>query len=54
MKMSLVYWWNAAWRGNPKYSERNLSQCHFGYHKSHMDWPGIEPVLIPPLVVGDW
>jgi hypothetical protein len=21
----------------------NLSQCHFVDHKSHMDWPGIEP-----------
>jgi hypothetical protein len=27
--------WN--WRG------KNLSQWHFVHHKSHMDWPGIEP-----------
>jgi hypothetical protein len=24
-------------RRKPKYSEKNLSQCHFVYHKSHMD-----------------
>jgi len=48
MKMGLVYWWNAECRGKPKCSERNLSQCHFDYHKSHVDWPGIEPVLSPP------
>jgi hypothetical protein len=29
--------------GTPKHSEKNLSQCHFLRHKSHMDWPG------PPL-----
>jgi hypothetical protein len=30
-------------RGKPKYSGINLSQCHSVYHKSHMDWTGIEP-----------
>jgi hypothetical protein len=34
--------WNEIDRGKPKYSEKNLSQCHFVYHKSHMDRPGIE------------
>jgi hypothetical protein len=24
-------------RGKPKNSWKNLSQCHFVYHKSHMD-----------------
>jgi hypothetical protein len=27
---------------NSKYSDKNLSQCHFVHHKSHMDWTGIE------------
>jgi hypothetical protein len=24
-------------RGKPKYSGKNLSQCHFIHHKAHMD-----------------
>jgi hypothetical protein len=39
--------WNEIDRGKPKYSEKNLSQCHLVHHKSHMDRPGIEPG--PPL-----
>jgi hypothetical protein len=29
-------------RGKPKYSGKNLSQCHFVHYKSHMDRPGID------------
>jgi hypothetical protein len=29
--------WNETDRGKPKYSGKNLSQCHLVHHKSHMD-----------------
>jgi hypothetical protein len=38
--------WNEIDREKPKYSGKNLSQCHFFHHKSHKDLSGIEPV--PP------
>ena len=37
----IEHWWNEIDRGKPKYSEKNLYQCNFVYHKSHMGWPGI-------------
>jgi hypothetical protein len=29
--------WNEIDRGKPKNSGKNLSQCYFVHHKSHMD-----------------
>jgi hypothetical protein len=29
--------WNESDRGKPKYSGKNLSQCHLVHHKSHME-----------------
>jgi hypothetical protein len=37
--------WNEIDRGKPKYSGKNLSQCHFVHHKCYMDRAGIEPGL---------
>jgi hypothetical protein len=33
--------WKETDRGKPKYPMKNLSQCHFIHHKSHMDFPEI-------------
>jgi hypothetical protein len=41
--MSLKHWWNGTDREELKYSERNLSQCHFVHHKSHVERFGLEP-----------
>jgi hypothetical protein len=32
-------------RGQSKYSEKNLCQCHFVHQKSQMNWPTYKPGL---------
>jgi hypothetical protein len=39
----MEYWWNDTDRGKAKCLEKNLPQYHIVYHKSQMDWQGIEP-----------
>lgn len=34
----MQHWWNDTNREKLKYSQKNLSQCHFVHHKSHRDW----------------
>ena len=29
MKLIVEHWWNDIYRGNTKYSDRNVFQCHF-------------------------
>jgi hypothetical protein len=45
--------WNETDTRKPKYSGRNLSQRYFVHHKSHMDWPEIEPGP-PPWQAEPW
>jgi hypothetical protein len=45
MKMIMDRWWNDTGRGTHTYSEKIVVDCHFVHHKSHVDWPGLEPGL---------
>jgi hypothetical protein len=49
--MSMEPRWNDIDRGILKILERDLLQCHFLHHKSHMEWPGPqqwEATIWPP------
>jgi len=48
--MNMEDWWNDNDNGKMKHLEKNLSQCQQSvHHKSHKDWPRIEPRLEPGL-----
>ena len=36
----LLEWY---WQEKTKYFEKNLTQCHVVHHKSHTDWPEVQP-----------
>jgi hypothetical protein len=39
MKISMEH----CWKDGPKYVEKYQYHCHFVHHKSHMNWPEVEP-----------
>jgi len=41
--MSVKHWQTNSDAGKHKYSDKNLSQCHFFHHKCHTHWLGIKP-----------
>ena len=51
VEMSIERWWNDVDRGNLSTLRRTLSQCHLVPHKSHLDWPQMEPVSWSPKPV---
>jgi hypothetical protein len=50
--MSKKHGWSDVDSSKQKNSQRNLSQCHFVYHKSQMDSPSLEPTR-PRWEAGD-
>ena len=44
LHMSTEHGWNDD-KGTAKYSEKNMFQCYFVHHKSHMYWPVTEPMF---------
>jgi hypothetical protein len=51
--MGMEHWQNDTNRQEQKNTEKNLSQCHSVYHKTHTDWPEGE-TKPQKLKVGLW
>ena len=40
--LNMEHWWSDT-DIKLQYFKKNLSQCHFDHHKSHIEWPGTKP-----------
>jgi hypothetical protein len=46
MVIAVKHLWEGANRGKSRYADKKVSHCHLGYHKSRMEWPGLDPVFV--------
>jgi hypothetical protein len=42
--MSMWLWWYEMFK--PNFSEKKFTHCHFVHHKSHINYPGIEVLIL--------
>ena len=45
----MEHWWNETHKRTLRSAKENLSQCYFVHQKSHMNCPGIDPLVSPFL-----
>jgi hypothetical protein len=49
--MSIECWWGDTDSGEPKYTDRNLSQFHFFYHKSRIGSNTLKNDTVPDIAI---